>query len=93
MPAESVSLTPKQIKAKEGESENFRCEAEGGRPPSSVTLTGIRGEELSTSETSLTLSLDDLDCPDSGNYTCTASNGMGRDVKDTVVLTVQCEHE
>ena len=71
----------------------LRCSAEGGRPSSTVTLKGTAGEQLATSETSVTQTLDVLECEDSGDYTCVASNAMGRDVFDTLTLTVQCEDQ
>ena len=93
-PAEKVALAvnseEKDLTVRETENVTFTCTAEGGRPKPRLILADQDQKKVSRNESLLTYTLTNARCEDSGEYRCTADNGMGPDKTTSRTLNVTC---
>ena len=79
---------------KEGDNLNLISKATG-RPEPNITWTkekpGNQGNTVVVQEGKV-LTITNINRTDAGNYTCTADNGFGKPVNQTVYVNVACEY-
>ncbi|XP_070202048.1 uncharacterized protein [Littorina saxatilis] len=88
----SPSATGGPVAVSENTTVSFTCRATGGNPSTTMTLSDATST-LQSGPSPLTFDLPAARCEHSGVYTCTGSNGYGRDVIDTTSLCVLCDGE
>ncbi|XP_070184219.1 sialic acid-binding Ig-like lectin 10 [Littorina saxatilis] len=85
----SPSSTSGSVTVSENSTVSFTCRATGGNPHSTMTLSDVTST-LRSGPSPLTFDLPAARCEHSGVYTCTGSNGYGRDVIEQTSLLVLC---
>ena len=72
----------------ETDSLNIKCDADGNPPPTIKWKTPTGSVHTGNVYTILSVSRSDA-----GTYTCTASNGIGKEAMASILVTVQCKNE
>ena len=67
----------------------FMCNSTGSPPPN-ITWTTMSSGEIHYGDK---LEIKAVERNDTGNYQCTASNGLSEPVTDTAFLNVYCEYK
>jgi len=88
--APSITISAKRYNVTEGDDKDIECISDG-RPPPMVTWTKIGGLSNNIHARAQWLTFRKASRNESGTYTCTAANGIGKQAIATVDVNVLCK--